>query len=131
MNGVQQEDEKIAMVTKGEDEEIKVGDKQAEEIQVEENGENNEEENKAEEEKNEKGEKTKEEADKQGDKGEVDKEVEDRRNPTRLQEDETEIDDMNPANPNQAKWGYSDQEIRELEGDEIFDQKINYLILLF
>ena len=102
------------MVTKGE--EIKVGDKQAEEIQMEENGENNEEKNKAEEEKNEKGEKTKEEADKQGD-----KEIEDRRNPTRLQEDETEINHQNPADPNQAKWGYSDQEIRELEGDEIFD----------
>ena len=104
------------MVTKGE--EIKVGDKQAEEIQVEENGENNEEENKAEEEKNEKGEKTKEEADKQGD-----DEVDDKRNPTSLQEDETEIGDLNPADPSQAKWGYSDQEIWELESDKIFELK--------
>ena len=79
-------------------------DKQAEEIQVEENGE-----------------KTKEEADKQGDKGDADNEVDDTRNPTRLQEDETDIGDLNPAGPNQAKWGYSDQEILELESDKIFD----------
>ena len=103
------------MVTKGE--ENKVGDKQAEEIQVEENGENNEEEDKEEEEKNEKGEKTKEEVDKQGDKGDADKEVDN------IQEDETEIGDLNPADHNQAKWGYSDQEMMELESDKIVDLK--------
>ena len=107
------------MVTKGE--ENTVEDKQAEAVQVEENGEKNEKENKAEE--NVKGEKTK---------GMADNEVDDTRNLTRLQEDETKIGDPNPADPNQAKWGYSDQEIRELESDEIFYLKnvFNHFVLV-
>ena len=109
INGIQQEEEKIAMVRKGEED--KVENKKADENTKA----YNEGENKGKEEK------TKEETDKQGDKGEANKEVDDTRNPTRLQDDETEIGDLNPADPNQAKWGYSDQEIRELESDKIFD----------
>ena len=113
------------MVTKGE--ENKVENKQAEEVQEEENGEKNEEENKAEGEKNEKREKAKEEADKR----KADNEVDDTRNPTRLQEDETEIGDPNPADPNQAKWGYSDQEIRELESDKLIKYLIKRILNIF
>ena len=70
--------------------------------------------------RNEKGEETKEKEDKQGDKADADKEVNNTKNPTRLQEEETDMGDLNLAGPNQVKWRYSDQEIEELESDKIF-----------